>query len=116
MCLKDLLDDYSPELRQVDFFSRCLAVAVSIPNNSNDSVAYREGVIQPCDELRALQASQSKDQSPSMELVKKSFLLLQKIMITKGVSSDEQKRWLKQIAKDSNIDMEKINIREHSHV
>ncbi|GAA0709998.1 hypothetical protein GCM10008904_21310 [Paraclostridium ghonii] len=82
--------------------SKCLAAAVATPNVNWNEREYREGVVISVSKLKELhQIVELGDREPTYEMMKDAINLLKKVMITKGVSRDEQEEWLNEIFDDT---------------
>lgn len=78
--------------------TKCLAVAVSTPNQNWDHEDYQQNVIQPYRQIQELQDQlEETGEKPSLEQMKKALDLLKLILETKKVAANEQVRWFNQI-------------------
>ncbi|NBI31015.1 ACP S-malonyltransferase [Chengkuizengella marina] len=75
----------------IHFITQCMTAAITTPNYNWDSNEYEKGVIQPYRKLQQLQKQWTQQEEVLDEdQLKKAFILLQQILKTKKVSSEEQ--------------------------
>ena len=78
-----------PTLDEVSLIGRCLAVAVCTRNHNFDDEQYRRGVIEPYNEIKALQDFLELEQRlPDRQDSMRALLLLKTILDTKGTPPD----------------------------
>lgn len=70
--------------------SRCLAIAVSVPNSNWNTDEYIKGVEEPYELIQGIQDELDKERRITGEQVKAALAALKTILNTKGVPGDEQ--------------------------
>ncbi|ETT65423.1 hypothetical protein C173_20386 [Paenibacillus sp. FSL R7-277] len=80
-----------PSTRSAGFVERCMAVAVSTINDNWDTQAYSEGVIESYKKLVEIQgAIERENRTVTHDETDTCLMLLERILVTKGVSAEEQ--------------------------
>ena len=91
-----------PTLDEVSLIGRCLAVAVCTRNHNFDDEQYRRGVIEPYNEIKALQDFLELEQRlPDRQDSMRALLLLKTILDTKGTPPEEQRSRVVQITQET---------------
>lgn len=86
---------------------KCMAVAVATRNTNFDNDAYQQGVVLPYQQLKDMHEKHSAagTQASADEMIT-AMNLLQKIMVCKGTSEQEQKMRLRQVAEQTGCEQE----------
>lgn len=89
-----------PDLKQV--IGRCLAVAVSTRNRNEDHDAYQRGVVEPYQQIAAMQTELDGSETvPTKEQALAALEFLKTILATKQVPAEEQQERIREIFNDS---------------
>lgn len=102
----------------IPFVSRAMGIAVATKNTNWDDDLYRSGVIEPYNEMKALQFNiENEGRKATEDEMKETIKLLLKIFATKGTPIEEQKNRLEELFADSgqqvffkNFDMNSITV------
>lgn len=70
--------------------SKCLSIAISVPNSNWNMDEYRKGVEEPYEWLQGIQDELDKGIQPNGQQLQKALALLKTILITKRISRHEQ--------------------------
>ncbi|WP_028592995.1 ACP S-malonyltransferase [Paenibacillus assamensis] len=97
-----------------DLVALCLGAAVSTRNTNWDEEAYQKGVVEPYKNIQILYELIMKEQRHSNEEeISKALTLLQRILVTKGVSQEECHKRIRMLLHKSNTD---ILLPEYGHL
>jgi [acyl-carrier-protein] S-malonyltransferase len=78
--------------------TKCLAIAVATPNQNLDSAAYQQGVIEPYNRLKKIQAElEMNHTTPSTEQMCEALKILKQVLNTKKIPTVEQVEWFEEI-------------------
>lgn len=100
--LHALFDGSAQQAHRPQFLGRCLAIAVSTPNENPNRNEYETGALQPYRRLEALQANlETEGRAPTDAELRLALDLLRQILDTKRVSQEEQEDWWHVLAEET---------------
>ena len=95
-----MVSSYMKTEYRLPFVSRCMGLAVATRNQCFDDALYERGVVEPYQQLQAMNES-LQDREPTAEEKHRALSLLQKIFDTKQVPAEEQAHKLRRLAIDT---------------